>query len=83
MFNDNVDAVVSDTNLQVFKNILSTFSDEDDASTVVVDAKSYSVDYLTFSASAVVWYGLIWGMILPILLIVIGIIVFVRRRLTK
>jgi ABC-2 type transport system permease protein len=83
MFNDNVDQVVSDTNMQVFKNIVSTFNTDEDAQTVVVDSKSYSTDYLVFTAGAIIWYGVVWGFILPVLLILIGIIVFARRRICK
>ncbi len=83
MFNDNVDQVVSDTNMQMFKNIVSTFNADEDAQTVVVDSKSYSTDYLVFTAGAIIWYGVVWGFILPVLLILIGIIVFARRRICK
>ncbi len=82
MFVDDVDTFVSNTNLQVFKNIISTFSG-DTTQTVVVNSKSVTTSNLVFTAGAVVWYGFVWGMILPIILILIGIIVFVRRRLTK
>jgi ABC-2 type transport system permease protein len=81
--NQNVNEAVSDTNLQVFKNIVSTFNTDEDAQTVVVDSKSYSTDYLVFTAGAIIWYGVVWGFILPVLLILIGIIVFARRRICK
>ena len=86
MFTDAADQVVSNTNRQLFANILSEMTSDDAAEqgqNINVDVKQYSASNLTFTAGAVILYGIIWGIIVPVLLIVVGIAIFAYRRLKK
>ncbi len=81
MFDDSADTMVSGTNLTVFNQIITSFRDEEDSSaTVIIPVKEVGDTTLTFTQNAVIWYGLIWGIFLPIVLIFAGIIIFIFRR---
>ena len=81
MFTDAANQTVSGRNAQLFSNVVSQLiADEDIADTVVVAAKDYTVSYLTVSANAVLIYGIVWGLLIPIVLIIIGVIIWARRK---
>lgn len=80
MFDDSADEVVSGNNLALFSNIIAEFNTDENNSTLIIPAKSYDLNYITFSAGAAVWYGLAWGVLLPIISIIVGIVIFIRRR---
>lgn len=84
MFTDAADQLVAGTNRALFKNVVQSLAagneNADEAPTVSVDVKSYSNDYITFSSSAAFWYGLIWGIFLPVVLIIVGVVIFIYRR---
>lgn len=81
MFTDAANQTVSGRNAELFSNVVSTLISEVDAEgTVVVAAKDYSVSYLTVSANAVLIYGIVWGLLIPIVLIITGIVIWARRR---
>ena len=47
---------------------------------VVVDSKSLSAEYLTVPSIAVIGFGLLAVIILPVACIVFGVVVFILRR---
>ncbi|MCD7922424.1 MAG: Gldg family protein [Clostridiales bacterium] len=77
-FNDTVDSYVSGQNLSLFKGIVSDYSDSE--TSVSIDAKEYTYDYLSVSQSFVIVSAIILIVCLPIVLIVLGILIWMRRR---
>ncbi len=77
-FNDTVDSYVSGQNLTLFKGIVSGYSDAE--TTVSIDAKDYSYDYLSVNQGFVIASAVILIVILPIVLIILGIMIWLRRR---
>ncbi|MCD7981685.1 MAG: Gldg family protein [Clostridiales bacterium] len=77
-FNDTVDSYVSGQNLTLFKGIVSDYSDAE--TTVSIDAKEYSYDYLSVNQGFVIASAAILIVVLPIVLIVLGILIWFRRR---
>ncbi len=77
-FNDNVDSYVSGQNLALFKGIVSDYSSSE--TTVSIDAKEYSYDYLTISQAVVYISAFILIILVPVVLVVVGILIWYRRR---
>ncbi|MCD8365829.1 MAG: Gldg family protein [Clostridiales bacterium] len=77
-FNDNVDSYVSGQNLALFKGIVSGYSSSE--TTVSIDAKDYSYDYLSVSQAVIYISALILIVLIPVALIVAGILIWYRRR---
>lgn len=83
MCTDSANQIVSGHNATLFNgivNALVTTDDENSDNAVVIAAKDYTVSNLTVSAKAMLVYGILWGIFMPIVLIIIGIIVWARRR---
>lgn len=83
MCTDSANQIVSGHNATLFNgivNALVTTDDENSDNAVVIAAKDYTVSNLTVSANAMLVYGILWDIFMPIVLIIIGIIVWARRR---
>lgn len=83
MCTDSANQIVSGHNATLFNgivNALVTTDEENSDNAVVIAAKDYTVSNLTVSANAMLVYGILWGIFMPIALIIIGIIVWARRR---
>ena len=83
MCTDSANQIVSGHNATLFNgivNALVTTDDDNSDNAVVIAAKDYTVSNLTVSANAMLVYGILWGIFMPIVLIIIGIIVWARRR---
>ncbi len=83
MCTDGKNQYVSGRNATLFNGIVNALVTTDDGSSdnaVVIAAKDYTVSNLTVSANAMLVYGILWGIFMPIALIIIGIIVWARRR---
>ena len=83
MFTDSANQIVSGHNATLFNGIVNALVTTDDGNSdnaVVIAAKDYTVSNLTVSANAMLVYGILWGIFMPIALIIIGIIVWARRR---
>lgn len=80
MLIDDVESFAPGQNTTLFKNILSEFGSEDSGKTVSIAKKSYTYSNLQFTARAVVVYGFLWGIILPLILIAVGIVIWAFRR---
>lgn len=83
MCTDSANQIVSGHNATLFNgivNVLVTTDDGNSDNAVVIAAKDYTVSNLTVSANAMLVYGILWGIFMPIALIIIGIIVWARRR---
>ena len=83
MCTDSANQIVSGHNATLFNGIVNALVTTDDGNSdnaVVIAAKDYTVSNLTVSAKAMLVYGILWGIFMPIALIIIGIIVWARRR---
>jgi ABC-2 type transport system permease protein len=80
MLVDDVESMAPGQNTKLFKNILTAFGSESSKNTVSIASKSYNYSTLQFSTKAVALYGLLWGLLIPIALIVIGIVIWAVRR---
>lgn len=82
MFTDSANEIVSGRNATLFNGIVESLVATDDTadSTIVIASKDYSVSYLTVSQSTIVLYGILWGVFMPLALIIFGIVVWARRR---
>ncbi len=78
IFTADADSAVSGQNLALFKGIAGTFSDSEVS--VSIDAKSYTMDTLTVSQAMIYVGELILIVILPAALLVLGIVIWYRRR---
>lgn len=77
-FSNDADSIVSGQNLALFKGIASTFASSDSA--VSIDAKSYTYTTLSVNQSVAIMSETLLVMVLPVALIVIGIVIWYRRR---
>lgn len=83
MCTDSANQIVSGHNATLFNGIVNALVTTDDGNSdnaVVIAAKDYTVSNLTVSANAMLVYGILWGIFMPIVLIIIGILVWARRR---
>ena len=83
MCTDSANQIVSGHNATLFNGIVNALVTTDDGNSdnaVVIAAKDYTVSNLTVSANAMLVYGILWGIFMPIVLIIIGIIVWARSR---
>lgn len=83
MCTDSANQIVSGHNATLFNGIVNALVTTDDGNSdnaVVIAAKDYTVSNLTVSANAMLVYGILWGIFMPIALIIIGISVWARRR---
>ena len=77
-FTSDADSMVSGQNLALFKGITSGFAGSD--SVVSIDAKHYTYSTLSVNQSVAIMSETLLVMVLPIVLIVIGIVIWYRRR---
>lgn len=80
LLNDSADEIVSGNNASMFKDILSTLIGDSQLSTSVIAAKDYSLSTITVTTAAAVGLGLSAIIVIPVLMIVLGIVIWARRR---
>lgn len=79
---DSYDDMVSGANTQIVSNALKDYltTEESDVETVVVPAKSMSTEMLTITESGTKAFGIVVAVVVPIIILLAGIIVWIRRR---
>lgn len=81
MLEDSANSIVSGRNAKFFGKMLGELvATEENAPAIVIPAKDYSVSAVTVSQRTIVLYGLLWGIIMPLLSILLGVVVWARRR---
>lgn len=78
MLSDTANEMVSGGNLDLFINAVGWMCDKENA--ISIHAKSLSTDYLTVPSSSVTQLGILLIGAVPLVFIVMGVIVLVRRR---
>ena len=77
---DDADSMVSGNNLSVFSKSIASYIPEDSGSAVVIPVKEYDSSTLTVPASVVIASAVIGIAVIPLLLLAIGIVIWMRRR---
>lgn len=81
LFTANADEMVSGQNMNLFKGIAGTLVDSDSsAATTSIAVKSYSSETLTVSQAVSVVCEIVFIILVPIVLILLGITIWMRRR---
>jgi ABC-2 type transport system permease protein len=78
LFTDSFDSYVSGNNKQLFSNIMGTIADHEVS--VSIPVKSYELEWLTTSQLDASIFRTIFMILVPVVLIVVGIVIWVRRR---
>lgn len=80
MFSDGADQIVSGNNSSMFTDIISEMVGESDLATSVIATKDYTLSAITVDAAAGIMYGLCIMIVIPLILIVLGIVIWAARR---
>lgn len=78
IFTENANTMVSGTNSTLLGNIIAQFAGKEESNSIA--AKSYQMESITVSQSGIILWGVIMTILLPLLILVAGIIVWIRRR---
>ena len=79
-FTDQADQMVANANSTIFTNCISEFIGKGDTSAIVVPVKDYQLDNLIVNSGSALLIGILVAVITPIALIVIGIVIWLKRR---
>lgn len=79
-FTDQADQMVSNANSTIFSNCISEYAGNGDESSIVVPVKDYQLDNLVINSGSALLLGILVAVIAPVVLIVIGIAVWLKRR---
>lgn len=82
IFTENANEMVSGRNAKLFQGVVSGLvsTGEEETAAVVIPVKDYSVSSITVSQRAILVYGILWGIFMPVVSIVAGVVIWVRRR---
>jgi ABC-2 type transport system permease protein len=78
LFTDTFDSYVSGNNKQLFSNIMGTIANHEVS--VSIPVKSYELEWLVTSSQDALIFRTIFMFVVPLVLIVVGIVIWVRRR---
>ena len=80
IFKSEADSIVAGRNVRLFSQLMHTVADMETSDSIVVPAKMYDAPSLTVTDYAIHMYGMLWGILLPLASIILGIVIFVLRR---
>ena len=80
MVDDSYDNAVSGNNADMFKDVISSLTGNVELASSVIPVKDYNLSNITINTLQAVITGLIIMIAVPILLIIIGIVVWAMRR---
>ena len=78
LLDEQVDSMVSGGNSTLFLNVMSQLVDHE--STVSIESKSMSTEYLTVSAGSAIFWGILTIVLIPLLLLATGGVIWFGRR---
>ena len=76
---DEIDEFVQGSNIQIVNNALSDYIDTD-VETISVPAKSMEMTQLNVTESGSRWFGILISIVVPVIVLISGIAVWMRRR---
>ncbi|MBQ1721611.1 MAG: hypothetical protein II020_06770, partial [Lachnospiraceae bacterium] len=79
-FTESANEIVSGRNQRLFGQLITTICSDGEDNSVVVPVKSFDAPSLTVTDYAIHMYGMLWGILLPLASIILGIVIFVVRR---
>ena len=80
MFADSADQIVSGNNSAMFTDIIAQMVGDSDLATSVIPTKDYTLSAITVDAAAGVLYGLGLMIVLPVIMMILGIVIWASRR---
>ena len=80
MVDDSYDNAVSGNNADMFKDVITSMTGNVELASSVIPVKDYTLSNITINTLQAVVTGLIIMIAVPILLIIIGIVVWAMRR---
>ena len=80
MVDDSYDNAVSGNNADMFKDVISSMTGNVELASSVIPVKDYTLSNITINTLQAVITGLIIMIAVPMLLIIIGIVVWAMRR---
>ena len=80
MVDDSYDNAVSGNNADMFKDVITSMTGNVELASSVIPVKDYTLSNITINTLQAVITGLIIMIAVPILLIIIGIVVWTMRR---
>ena len=80
MVDDSYDNAVSGNNADMFKDVITSMTGNVELASSVIPVKDYTLSNITINTLQAVITGLIIMVAVPILLIIIGIVVWAMRR---
>ena len=80
MVDDSYDNAVSGNNADMFKDVITSMTGNVELASSVIPVKDYTLSNITINTLQAVITGLIIMIAVPILLIIIGIVVWAMRR---
>ena len=78
LFTENADAIVSGANLKVFSNMMGKLVGRE--STISISSKNFDTSYVMMDMYTTVMLSAVVTFILPVTCIVIGFVIWFRRR---
>ena len=80
MFADRADQIVSGNNSAMFTDIIAQMVGDSDLATSVIPTKDYTLSAITVDAAAGILYGLGLMIVLPVIMMILGIVIWASRR---
>ena len=80
MFADNADQIVSGNNSNLFSGAITGLVDDTGEGTTVIPVKEYDSSTLTVSAAVMLAGAALGIIVVPVLLLIVGIVIWARRR---
>ena len=78
MFTANADDIVPGYNVKLFGSIMGSLADREVS--LAVPVKYYEIGNLVFNAQMVYTVGIVWVFLLPVVCLVNGLVIWIRRR---
>lgn len=79
IFTDAADSMVANANLTVFKNCVNEYLDTEEES-ISIPVKSFSQEALVVSVGTAIFIGLTLVLFVPVLLLIVGFIIWYQRK---
>lgn len=78
LFTEAADSMVSGANSTLLGNMIAQFTGKEES--ISIPAKSYTMENIVVSQTGIILWGLLMTVALPLVILVTGIVVWVRRR---
>lgn len=82
LFNDEMDSYVYGNNSKLFTNTVTalTKSTDTDKQNVIIPSKSLQTESIMVTGAALIIYGILWGLLIPLASLITGIVIWAIRR---